>query len=95
VAEKRGFVSFHSGTLEAAVADFACMRAAAAAMGDRRREGMAVAYSGMSALYGHEFEDAERSLRVALDIASQGFDDTRLFASVQLMRLYMTTGAPH
>ena len=45
----------------------------------------------MAAYYGHEFEAAEESLRAALAVASDGFDDVRLFASIQLSSLYMVT----
>src|SRR5206468_7698779 len=45
VAEKRGFVHYDSGDFDAAVADFDRMRAAASDLGDRRREGLALAYA--------------------------------------------------
>jgi hypothetical protein len=46
----------------------------------------------LAAYYGHEFDIAENTLREALQIANGGFDDTRLFASVQLSSLFMVTG---
>jgi tetratricopeptide (TPR) repeat protein/transcriptional regulator with XRE-family HTH domain len=92
VAEKRGLVCFDSGDFAAAVADFARMQAAAAERGDRRREGLALAYGGMAAYYAHDFEPAERALRDALAVVGEQFDDVRLLATVQLNSLYMITG---
>jgi tetratricopeptide (TPR) repeat protein len=89
VAEKRGFVCFDSGDFTTAVGDFEQMREAAHRLGDRHREGLALAYAGMAAYYGHEFEVAERSLRAALDASSAGFDDVRLSASIQLGSMLM------
>jgi tetratricopeptide (TPR) repeat protein/transcriptional regulator with XRE-family HTH domain len=91
VAEKRGFVCFDSGDFTAAVRDFEHMREAAHRLGDRHKEGLALAYAGMAAYYGHEFEVAERSLRAALDSSSAGFDDVRLSASIQLGSMLMVT----
>jgi tetratricopeptide (TPR) repeat protein len=91
VAEKRAFVCYDRGDFAGAVADFARMRVAAARLGDRRREGLALAYGGMAAYYGHDFEAAERTLRDALAVAGEGFDDVRLFASIQLGSLFMIT----
>jgi tetratricopeptide (TPR) repeat protein len=92
VAEKRGFVCFDSGDFDSAVTDFGRMRSAASLVDDRRREGLALAYGGMAAYYGHDFEAAEGMLRDALQVASEGFDDVRLFASIQLCSLFMITG---
>jgi tetratricopeptide (TPR) repeat protein/transcriptional regulator with XRE-family HTH domain len=92
LAEKRGFVCYDSGDFQGAVADFARMRAAASRAGDLRREGLGLAYGGMAAYYGHDFEAAEGLLHEALRVANEGFDDVRLFASVQLCSLLMITG---
>ena len=48
-----------------------------------------MAYGGLAAFYGHEFEAAEEALRAALAVASDGFDDVRLFARIQLSSLFM------
>jgi tetratricopeptide (TPR) repeat protein len=92
VAEKRGFVCFDTGDFPAAAADFARMRAAAAQLGDRRREGLALAQAGMAAYYDHDFGPAEQALRDALAVSGEQFDDVRLFATIQLNSLYMVTG---
>jgi tetratricopeptide (TPR) repeat protein len=92
VAEKRALISFDSGDFTGAVADFARMRAAAAAAGDRRREGRALAFGGMAAYYGHDFEAAEGTLRDALEVSGEGYEDVRLLASIQLSSLLMVTG---
>jgi tetratricopeptide (TPR) repeat protein len=63
------------------------MRAAAARLGDRHQEGMALAYRGMSLFFGHEFEAAEETLRAALQVADDGFDDVGLLASSHLASL--------
>jgi transcriptional regulator with XRE-family HTH domain len=91
IAEKRGFVCYDNGDFAGAELDFERMRDAAAALDNRRREGLALAYGGMAAYYGHDFATAEERLQAALSVASDGFDDVRLFASVQLSSLYMIT----
>jgi predicted ATPase/DNA-binding XRE family transcriptional regulator len=84
VAQKRGTVLFDSGDCLGASADFARMRAAAAHLGDRHQEGMALAHRGMSLFFGHEFEAAEETLREALAVADDGFHDVGLLASANL-----------
>jgi tetratricopeptide (TPR) repeat protein/transcriptional regulator with XRE-family HTH domain len=91
IANKRGFVCYDAGEFAAAAADFARMREDAAQLGDRRREGLALAQLGMANYYNHEFEAAEQALRDALS-TGQAFDDVRLFATVQLNSLYMIVG---
>jgi tetratricopeptide (TPR) repeat protein/transcriptional regulator with XRE-family HTH domain len=87
VARKRGFVCYDSGAFPGAAADFERMRAAAASMGDRHLEGLALAFRGMSLEWDHDFEAAEETLRAALAVAEEGFADVRFVASVQLADL--------
>jgi len=92
IAEKRAFVCFETADFVGAVRDFERMGAAATQVGNRRLEGMALAYGGMSAFYGHDFPTAERLMSDALALAGTTFEDVRLFASIQLSSLFMTTG---
>jgi tetratricopeptide (TPR) repeat protein len=91
IAEKRAFVCFDSADFVGAMADFARMRAAAARLGDRRNEGLALAYAGMAAYYGHDFAAAEQLFRAALALVDTDFDDVRLFASIQFSSQLMVT----
>ena len=91
IAEKRAFVCFDSADFAGAMADFARMRAAAARLGDRRNEGLGLAYGGMAAYYGHDFAAAERLFRAALALVGTDFDDVRLFASIQFSSQLMVT----
>jgi len=60
-------------------------------LGDRRNEGLALAYGGMAAYYGHDFAAAEQLFRAALASAGTDFDDVRLFASIQFSSQLMVT----
>ena len=87
VAQKQGNVLMvRSGDFLGAAPDFERMRAAAAGMGDRHLEGMALAHRGLALLSGHEFEAAEETLRAALGVAADGFQDVRFLASANLGR---------
>jgi tetratricopeptide (TPR) repeat protein/transcriptional regulator with XRE-family HTH domain len=83
-AQKRGSVLSDLGDFHGAAAEFARMRIAAIAAGDRRREGMALAHQGMALYYAHDLAPAEETLRAALSIAADRFEDVRFFASSQL-----------
>jgi tetratricopeptide (TPR) repeat protein len=91
VAWKRGTVLHDSGDFHGAAAEFARMRTAAGAAGDRHLEGKALAYSGMSLYYGHEFEAAEETLQAALTLSADRFEDVYFFAGAQLGSLLAVT----
>jgi ATP/maltotriose-dependent transcriptional regulator MalT len=74
------------------VTDYARMRTAAFMVGDHRREGLALAYGGMAAYYGHDFEAAESLLRHALDVSHEAYAEVRLSASIQLSAVLLVTG---
>ena len=84
VAQKRGTVLSDRGDFPGAAAEFARMRAAAIAAGDRHREAVALAYQGMALYYAHDFAPAEENLRAALTVAAERFADVRFFAATQL-----------
>jgi tetratricopeptide (TPR) repeat protein len=92
VALSRGFVNFTIGELPSAIADFERMLAAARGLGDRRLEGMALAYHGMAEVYNHDFEAAVEVLRSALAVGDEGFDDVRFSASVWLIFCFKAVG---
>ena len=84
VGAKRANLHFTIGNFPGAVTDFERMRVAAQQLGDRHQEGMALAYRGMAELWDHDFDQAERTLRKALEIAEEGFDDVQWMASYWL-----------
>jgi tetratricopeptide (TPR) repeat protein len=81
VAQKRGLVNFGTGNLPAASADFERMLSAARGVRDQHLEGSALTCRAMVESYFHQFETAEATLRAALTIAHEGFDDVRFSAS--------------
>jgi tetratricopeptide (TPR) repeat protein/transcriptional regulator with XRE-family HTH domain len=91
VARKRGSVLSDGGDFLGAAAEFERMRAAAAHRGDRRLEGMALAHRGTSLFYAHDFEAAEETLRAALQVAGERFEDVRFLAGAQLASLLAVT----
>ncbi|MCH8994799.1 MAG: tetratricopeptide repeat protein, partial [Chloroflexi bacterium] len=84
VAGKRGFVNQTVGDLRGAIADFERMLDAALSLGNRRLEGMALAYRGGAEVWEHDYKAAEETLTAALTVAEEGFDDVRLSASLWL-----------
>jgi class 3 adenylate cyclase/tetratricopeptide (TPR) repeat protein len=84
VARRRGFVNFGIGHHQAAVADFDRMGEAARRLGDRSLEGMALAYRGAGQLLDHDFEPAEATLRAALAIGEEGYDEVTAHAALVL-----------
>jgi class 3 adenylate cyclase/tetratricopeptide (TPR) repeat protein len=53
-------------------------------LGDRHLEGTALAYRGRAEHHNHEVPTSEETLKAALAIADEGFEDVRFFASVTL-----------
>ncbi|MDQ4130738.1 MAG: tetratricopeptide repeat protein, partial [Actinomycetota bacterium] len=90
VAEKRGFLNLTIGDVDGMVADFDRMRELALQLGDRHLEGRALALRGFSEDFAHDPERSEESLRTALAIGEEGYDDVRLLASVILVELFAT-----
>jgi len=88
VARSRAFVNATIGNLAGAIADFDRMLVAARSLGDRRLEGIALALRGMEEFSSHDFETAEETLRAALAIGNEGFDEVRFVASVWLAGMY-------
>jgi len=84
IAQSRAFVNFTIGDFPSAAADCGRILAAARSLGSRRLEGMALALRGMAELRDHDCETAEETLRAALAIANEGFDDVGFFASLML-----------
>jgi tetratricopeptide (TPR) repeat protein len=89
MAQRRGLLHYDLGQYAAAAADFDRMLGLARRLGDRRLEGMALAYRGMSEHWAHNFETVEETFRAAAAVAAEGFDDVRLLVSVQLALLYV------
>jgi class 3 adenylate cyclase/tetratricopeptide (TPR) repeat protein len=80
IAEKRGHLNFATGALDAAITDFNQTRGLAEACGDRRREGVALAMRGWMELFAHEIDTSIDTLREAVAIGDEGYDDVRAMA---------------
>ncbi len=91
VTEKRGFLNLTIGNVDAAIAEFGRLHDGASQLEDRRLEGRALALRGFTEHYAHDFERSEETLRSALAIGEEGFDDVRLLASVALVKLLAVT----
>jgi class 3 adenylate cyclase/tetratricopeptide (TPR) repeat protein len=89
LAKKRGMVNSLIGEFQGAIDDFNRMHAAARSMRDRHLEGIALAYRGWAEHQNHRVETAESTLKTALNIAEEGFEDVRCFASVTLGAIYL------
>jgi class 3 adenylate cyclase/tetratricopeptide (TPR) repeat protein len=88
VAAKRGFVNFGIGDIPAGIVDFDRMVQLGHRLGDRAVEGTGLAYRGLLKLYGHNFERSEQTLRAALAVAEEGFEEVRPVANLALAQLF-------
>jgi tetratricopeptide (TPR) repeat protein len=84
VAQKRGFVNFGIANFPGAMGDFERLLGTAQRLRDRHLEGLALVFRGMAEMQAHTFEVAEATLRDALAMAHEGFDDVRFAASLWL-----------
>jgi len=88
LARKQGLLNATIGNFHGAIADFNRMLATTRSLGDRHFEGMAMAYRGWAEHQNHDFETTEHTLKAALEIGGEGFEDVRFFASVSLVAFY-------
>jgi class 3 adenylate cyclase/tetratricopeptide (TPR) repeat protein len=88
LARKRGLLNATIGDFHAAIIDFNRMLTTARSLADRHLEGMALAYRGWAEHQNHDFDTTEHTLKAALAIASEGFEDVRFFASVSLVAFF-------
>jgi tetratricopeptide (TPR) repeat protein len=88
LARKQGLLNATIGNFHGAIADFNRMLATTRSLGDRHLEGMAMAYRGWAEHQNHDFETTEHTLKAALEIGGEGFEDVRFFASVSLVAFY-------
>jgi tetratricopeptide (TPR) repeat protein len=84
LAKKRGMVNSLIGEFKGAIDDFNKMRTAARSMKDRHLEGLALAYRGWAEHQNHRVQAAEDTLKSALNMAEEGFEDVRFFANSTL-----------
>jgi class 3 adenylate cyclase/tetratricopeptide (TPR) repeat protein len=89
IAQSRAFVNFTIGDFPSAAADCGRILAAARSLGSRHLEGMALALRGMAEFRDHDCETAEETLRAALAIANEGFEDVGFFASLMLGGMFV------
>jgi tetratricopeptide (TPR) repeat protein/transcriptional regulator with XRE-family HTH domain len=92
IALQRGGINNGLGNTGDAIADFDKAIKAARRLGDRHSEGLALVQRGMSQFWDHDLDATEESLRTALVIAEEGFDDVRFAGSVWLGGMYASTG---
>jgi transcriptional regulator with XRE-family HTH domain/tetratricopeptide (TPR) repeat protein len=92
VARKRGDIYRLIQHPQDARGDYERMAAAARRLGDRHQEGLALTYQGQAEEDDHEFEQAETTLRAALAVAAEGFDDVRQLATWSLAHTVATVG---
>jgi len=90
IAKRRGLVNSTIGNFKEAIADFNLMLNAARSLADKHLEGMAMAYRGWAERQYYDEEMAENTLKTALNIANEGFEDVRFFASAILGSLYLS-----
>src|SRR5207244_1080087 len=84
VAQRRGGLNMGLGSTRDAIADFDRMLTATRRLGNRHLEGLALARRGMCEFWNTDYDVAERTLRAALVVGHEGFDDVRFSASVWL-----------
>jgi tetratricopeptide (TPR) repeat protein len=89
LAKRRGLVNGTIGDFQAAIVDFNRMLTATRSLADQHLEGMAMAYRGWAEHQYYDEETAEDTLKAALAIANEGFEDVRFFASAILGALYL------
>jgi tetratricopeptide (TPR) repeat protein/transcriptional regulator with XRE-family HTH domain len=92
VYQKRGDLHQLLQRVQDAISDYDRMVVAARRMGDRRLEGLALAYRGKAEEDHHEFEQAASTLRVALAVADEGYDDVRMLATWLLAHTHAVVG---
>ena len=92
LAHRRALVNFGIGNFAGAIVDFERKRAAAAALGDRSLEGMALAHRGMAEWFNHELATAEVTFQASLGVADEGADECRALASLLLAVVYIALG---
>jgi class 3 adenylate cyclase/tetratricopeptide (TPR) repeat protein len=89
LAKKRGLVNGTIGDFQGAIVDFNRMLTATRSLADQHLEGMAMAYRGWAEHQYYDEDTAEDTLKAALTIANEGFQDVRFFASATLGALYL------
>jgi tetratricopeptide (TPR) repeat protein len=92
VSQKRGDLHVLIERIQDAISDYNRMAEAARRQGERRLEGMALACRGWAEEGEHEFEAAEETLRAALAVGAEGYDDVRLAACTRLAHCLMVVG---
>ncbi len=92
LASKQAFISFMVGEMSAAVDSTTRMISAAQRMGDRHREGWALIYRSEYELWAHTFDACEKTVRSALAIGEEGFDDVHWLARMWLWSLFTVIG---
>ena len=88
LTRKRGLLNATIGSFQSAIEDFNHMLVTARILEDRHLEGMALAYRGWAEHQNHDFKTTEHTLKAALEIANEGFEDVLFFASVSLVAFF-------
>jgi transcriptional regulator with XRE-family HTH domain/tetratricopeptide (TPR) repeat protein len=91
VAQRRGDLNLGLGNIGDAMGDFDGMLVAARRQGNRHLEGLALSRRGMCEFWNTDLAAAEQTLRAALTVGNEGFDDVRFSASLWLGGLLTAT----
>ena len=92
VAQKQGDIHMLIQHPHDARGDYDRMISAARRHGDRRLEGLGLAYRGKAEEDLHEFDTSEATLRAALAVGDEGFDDVRVTAGAMLAHCLVAVG---
>ena len=84
LSRNRGLVNCTIGHFKGAIADFNRMRSAAFNVANRHLEGVALSYRGYAEHQNHMVGKPEETLKAALTIADEGYEDVRFRASATL-----------
>ncbi|MCK5103390.1 MAG: AAA family ATPase, partial [Cyclobacteriaceae bacterium] len=88
ILQLRGMSNYTIGNFPAAISDFKDMNKFATKLGDRHLEGVALAFQAWMECWNHDIEIGEITAKSALQIAKEGYDDVRFFASSTLGVMY-------
>jgi hypothetical protein len=81
-------VNFGIGDIPPGIADFDRVVQVGRRLEDRAVEGTGLAYRGLLELFGHDLERSEETLRSALAVVDEGFEQVRPVANLALAQLF-------
>jgi class 3 adenylate cyclase/tetratricopeptide (TPR) repeat protein len=91
-AYRSGLLNISVFAIAEALADLERMLVASRSAEDDHLVSLALAGRSVAEFFAHEFEAGEASGKAALELGSDGFDDTRFIANLSLAGIYIVTG---